>query len=571
MSFCPNCGSKINENVAFCGNCGKQINKYANKSKFHIDGRTININFDGKKILKSIKSYFLDFYTDYSSFLFKFAMLMFLAIGVGESLYPFIQRFLPQNLFNIFDGISEIYRLFVCIVLFGIFAIPIFIIKNKKQTLKKSNFLQIFWTVTIILNLLVFIAGINLYQYILYSYTVVPIVNLLLVVSSILLIYINKPKSPVVLFVSVLSFALTKCSIWQINFAILAYKINGNFSTFINIIASLGYILLVVVLFALVYFVPKKISKYLVYIPSLFIVVLVFVDLIESLSLNNIIRSIIDIFIVTSFTLLAISCTKEAKYEYVVKSNESTTKSVITVGVISLITAIVITVSLLLVSAIVCSNQINSGIEKWKDKIVTGELSTAEWSEVNKDIFKYSSTKLAKPFIDEYSFYDTLKDNRYTMQEITNCYIAYENENISDDIIEDYTNINIDESWENDIVLSSYYSKYLEMKPDIKNVFVNSRVDVDNGTITISVTNNNMMPISKCETNCKFTIGFIESGYSSGVEYGRGNKTLTIEDIPGNSSKTETFNFDADDYYDSYGSYIMAFLFEQSSTVSSIE
>ena len=109
------------------------------------------------------------------------------------------------------------------------------------------------------------------------------------------------------------------------------------------------------------------------------------------------------------------------------------------------------------------------------------------------------------------------------------------------------------------------------MQPDIKNVSVSAYVDVDNGKIEITVKNKNEMPLSKCTVKCDFTILFIEGGYYSSTEYGRGSKTIEVENIDGGSSTTKTISFDPDEYYDSYGSYIVATLMEKRVEIISIE
>ena len=79
------------------------------------------------------------------------------------------------------------------------------------------------------------------------------------------------------------------------------------------------------------------------------------------------------------------------------------------------------------------------------------------------------------------------------------------------------------------------------------------------------------MPISKCTVDCNFTILFIESGSYSSNEYGRGSKTIEVLDIAGKAEKTETITFNPDDYYDSYGSYLIATLMDKTVTLVSIE
>ena len=138
---------------------------------------------------------------------------------------------------------------------------------------------------------------------------------------------------------------------------------------------------------------------------------------------------------------------------------------------------------------------------------------------------------------------------------------------VDDDIIETYSYISVEDSWETNSTLSTYYRKYMEMQPDIEKVSVNAYVNVDNGEIEITVDNDNVMPISKCTVKCDFTILFVEPGMYSSNEYGRGSKTIVIENIDGSSAKTEIVSFNPDDYYDSYGSYMAAILMEKSASI----
>ena len=573
--YCSKCGREISENSKFCGNCGNQIKKRTKKIKgFRLPKSFEAVPiFDAKKIFNITKGYFSHFYVDYNSLFFKWAMILFLAVGFGEPLYTLISGLLPFDIYSLFSGASTVFNFAVCAVLLGIFTIPILKLKGK-ETIKKSNFLRIFWIVSLVLNMLVFLAGININQYILYSNIAVPIVEMLVVGSTVLLLYKNKPRYPIALALSVLSFALSKSSMWIIKLDISLYKNWKTWDYLIEIfnMASLGYILLVILLFVLVYIFPKKISKWLVYIPSLLIITLSIIDLIESFSFLRIISLVIDICLIILVVLFSLSCSRNNKYEYTEKNLDETKKSAVKVSIISVSTILIITVTYLLISAIVCSVQINSSISRWKTQIIGANLnSSAQWNSMSDDIFKYTSTKFVAQFIEEYNLYETLKTNRNTMEEISICYSAYKNGYVHDDIIEKYSYISVDDSWANDSILSAYYDKYLEMQPDIENVSVSAKVDVNKGLIEVTVSNKNKMPISKCTVDCKFTIIFVESGYYSSNEYGRGTKTITVENISGNSEKTETISFNPDDYYDSYGSYITAFLMDKSVSIISIE
>lgn len=567
MSFCPNCGSEINDGALFCGNCGK---KTQNEVKSNNSFKT-GVDIDFKRIINVTKDYFLNFYVDYNSKFFRFVMVLLLALGIGSPLYSSSTIFLPEKLFNSFSGAYEMFEFFVCAILFGIFSL--FLLRHKEKIIvKKSDLLAIVWIVAVILNIIVFIAGIEIYQYILYAAYASNIVEILLVVFTVLLLLKNRPKSPLFLIISAISFALSKTSLWQIKFQINIYKIWETTECFIDVLESMRYILLIIVLFLFVYLIPKKISKWLMLITVLLLVIKEFIDFVKDFSFAGILEFVLDISLVALFGLLAYCCSRKIKYDYIIENQKEIGKRTVKIGVISAICITIILTAYLLISALVCSAQINVGINRWKNKINSGNMYDSEqWKLMNNEVFKYNCTKLVDQFVDEYEFYEMLKDNKYSMQKINECYIAFENGKVNDDIIDEYYGISVDESWSSNETLSIYYDKYIEMQPKSENVSVSSYIDVNNGQIEITVNNNNLMPISKCTVDCKFTIIYVESGSYSSNEYGRGTKTVEITDVAGNSKRTETVMFDPDDYYDSYGSYITAFLMDKSVTLISIE
>ncbi|MBO5231841.1 MAG: zinc ribbon domain-containing protein [Clostridia bacterium] len=566
MAFCPNCGNEIREGAVFCGNCGKKIEKKTTTNQ------PIEIlkNFNSNNILCTLKQYFLNFYVDYNSKIFKFAIIVFLAVGISGPLYTMVSWFIP-DINSLFSGAGTVFKFLICFILFDVFCI--FILKSKsKETVKKSSFIIIFWIVAIVLNLLVFLTDMELYQYVLFSGQASVIVELLMVISSVALICKNKQKHPITLIISAISFALAKSSLWVIKFEIGFYNIYKTSDYLMNVFSAMKYIILVIALFLLVYIVPKKISKWLVYVPALAVVVLEVQELIDGFLFVDILDFIIDLGTVAVFVLFALCCSRKAEYNYVIENKEKTKKSIIKVGVISVSSLVIIVVAYLLISAIVCSAQINYGVKKWKGQVISAELnSEAQWDSMSEDIFKYSCTKFVAQFVDDYSFYETLKEERYLMEKISLCYSEYKSGYVNDETARTYTDIIIDEDWKYNSVLSPYYIKYIEMQPDIENVTVNSRVDVDNGKIEVWVKNKNKMPISKCTVKCDFTIIFIEPGSYSSNEYGRGSKNIVVENINGNTEKTQTISFNPDDYYDSYGSYIMAALMNNSTEIISIE
>lgn len=573
MPFCPNCGNEINEGVVFCGNCGKQVKNTSQSNK-----PNIKIGFDkvkeinGKKVLAAVKTHFSSFYVNYNSLLFKFAMIIFLAVGIGESLYDIANNFIPEAAFEWFQASSALYNLGFCLLLFGVFSL--ILLKRKETRIEKSSiFFDIFWLVTIVLNLIVFIAGINLYQYILYAYIAREVIAILMAVSTALLLYVKRPKYPIALVITLLSFALQNSSLWVIKLNCMMYKFDDSFKNLMDIFGtnSLGFILLVVSLFIIRYFIPEKISKWLVYIPTLLMIANSLFDLIENFNANNIIDFITELALIVMFLAFALSCSKKPTYKCSEEKEEKTSKSAIKVSIISLSSVIAITLVYLLVTAIICSAQINSSMVKWKDRIANGNVYPHQWDIIRNDLFKYNSTKLASAFIDDYSEYESIKENIGDLETISKCYNGYTQGNIGGSFAEEYADVSVEEYWKNDAVLSGYYQKYMEMKPDADKVSASVRINVDSRKITVTITNDNVLPISKCVVKSNFTIGYIEGGYYSDTEYGRGSKEFTIENIPGNSKKTEEFEFDPDLYYDSYGSYLLAFLWEQSTSLVSIE
>ena len=168
MSYCPNCGNEINENAAYCGNCGKHLNgENQNKAKSVLVKSGVTSNSDGSKITARVKKYLLNYYIDYNSLAFTFAMIMLLTVGIGGPLYSIIYSLLPSNTIVLLSMPFSVYRLIIYVVLFLVFALLVLKLKDNK-IIKKSNFIRVFWLVTLILNILVYIAGASLDDYILY-------------------------------------------------------------------------------------------------------------------------------------------------------------------------------------------------------------------------------------------------------------------------------------------------------------------------------------------------------------------------------------------------------------------
>ena len=572
MSYCPKCGKEISDSAIFCGNCGKQINRITEKDKH--SKKIFYEDFDFKCTLSKIKEYFIHFYVDFNSKFFNFALVLFLALGMGKSIYSLVYKALPQKAFELFSGAQKLYELLICSLLFGVFSVLIPKIKSK-QNIRKSNFLIIIWIVMIGLNFLNFLAGYELYDYVLFDEYAEIIIKLLTVVFTALLLYKNKPRNPIFIIISSFSFALSISSISNIQMSINFYNIDKHLGldsadTIFYVIYCLRYIILVAVLFLLVYLIPRKISKWLVFFSSLSVIVLSVIEEVinNSAFIYIILNLILETGIVAMFVLFALSCSR--KIEYIIENKVIAQICALKIGIISTSSIAIIVIAYLLISAIVCSMQINSGIKKWKTEIINGELTDSDqWNLMEEDIFKYTCDKFVSSFVYDYSFYKTLKEERRSMKRISLCYSAYKNGNV--DVVQEYSWMSVDESWANNSVLSSYYKKYKEMQPNIENVSVQAKVDVKNGEIEITVTNNNLMPISKCTVQCSFTILYIEPGMYSSNEYGRGTKTIVIEDIDGCAKKTETIFFDPDDYYDSYGSYMMASVVDNSARVIDIE
>lgn len=576
MPFCSNCGNEIKQGVSFCGNCGKSLEGQTTNQKAEKVSKVPQA-FDIKKILLWFKSYFLNFFVNYDSKLFKIAMSLLLAIGLGRTIYNIVYNYLPSAAFDWFEYAGTVYNFGLCVILFAVF-LPLFLLKRPKQVAKKSKILQIFWITTLLLNLLVFIAGLQLSEYILYSNIAKNTVAVLMYVSVALLFYKNKPKFPFALIISLLSYVMSNVSVSSIKLSFSLYKSWNNFSSLINIfrVGRLGLLVLTIVGFLVVYLLPRAISKWVIWLPAIFVVIDTVVGIFDGYLITATYSLLIDSGLIIMVVLFALSCERNKQDGSEEKTDNETKeiskKSSVMVGVISLCIVVIITVAYLLTSAIVCATQINKGMEKWRDKIVNGELkSSYSWSQANEDILKYNSDKLVKSFVDDYLDYTEIKDNFWEMETISVCYRSYLLGKMDSEQTEAYLDLSVPEYWDNSSIFAAYYDMYESMKPTEDKVSATANINVDTGTITVTVENNNVMPISECTVNCSFTILFIEPGTYSSNEYGRGTETITVEDIEGRSSKTESISFDPDSYYDSYGSYIAKVLFDKSITIESID
>lgn len=572
MAYCSKCGKELNDNAAFCGNCGNQINKTTRSQKSF---ELFKGDFDFKNILIKLKNYFAYVCVDYNSKAFKFAITLLLAIGVGEFAFSMFVNVMPISLDGVVSKTESLLRLGLCGVFFGIFSI--FILRLKpKETVKKSNFLMIFWIVTLVLNLIIFIADLKIYNYIIFERYASLVAQVLIVVSTTLLLLKNRPKYPIVLAVSCLFFTMMRTSLWSIKIDISTYKFNEAldkteelFGNTLDIIYSLRNIALVLVLFIAVYVLPKKISKLFIYIFATATVVLNLVKTIEDFKFTDIFTFILQFGVVAMLVLFAFSCSRETKYDYNIVGSENLKKRALKISLFSVGSVTVIIITYLLISALVCSAHINNGLKKWKDDIIN--VQYLDWEAVEKDVFEYKCDAFVSQFVEEYDLYETLKENRHQMEKISKCYYAFTKGQVNEDIIEQYSGIYAEESWRSDSILSAYYGQYEKMKPDKEKVSVSAYVDVEKGEIEVKVKNGNLMPISRCTVDCDFTILFIESGSYSSNEYGRGSKTIEVVDIAGKSENTKTITFNPDDYYDSYGSYLIATLMNKTVTLVSIE
>lgn len=311
--FCTNCGKEIKDNSIFCKYCGSQVKNVKSSKKINPQIYFCKAkDFVGnlwKIVVTAIKKNAFDFHINYNSLFFKFATIMLLAFGIGEPIYIIISRHLPQKALSWFSASSNLYDLGVCLILFGVFSLIILKIKDK-QTIKKSKFLQVFWLVTVILNLLLYIADLKLYKYVLFSNYVEHIITILLVLSSVLLLYKNKPKNPVVLFITLMSVALQKSSIFNLNINRFSYVLEKNFENFIDIFNynTLGLIAFVILLFLIRYLTPEKIGKWLVYMPTFMISAACVINLVEYFSIDEIFNFIINLVTIATFLLFVLSC-----------------------------------------------------------------------------------------------------------------------------------------------------------------------------------------------------------------------------------------------------------------------
>ncbi len=577
MPYCSKCGKEIKQGVAFCGNCGNQIVSVKSAASVS-DGQK---SLDVKRTAEKAKEFFSHFYVDYDSKIFKFSMILLLAFGAGVPVFNLIMSILPFKISEVmFDGAYDLLELLTCLVLFGVLIAPI-LRKKHKTSVKRSDLLTIFWIVSNVLNVFVFFAG-DLYHYILFSNYASEIIKTLAVVSTVALLLKNRPKRPFVLMLSALSFALSNSTILLIQLEISLHNLSRSLSavsgkqvSFINvdILRALVFIVLTVVLFLLMYLIPRKVSKWMILVPTLGAEILILTEFSDDY-LAFVPNYLIQTGVVLFFALAALSCTRQPGDYAIVKNKKSALK----VSVASASLSVVVVVSYLLISAIVCGTQINSGIEKWHDQIIAGNMGRiTQWDEMESDIFEYSATKFVAPFVDEYSLYKTLDENRDTMEDIAVCYAAYHPDSTSGTssyIAKKFSEIPKDvvETWKSKEFLRGYYDKYMSMKPKAEKIIVSATIDVAyGGRIDFYVKNDNAMPVSECTVNYNFTLMFIPSDSYSGPKYERGSKTVVVKDINGKSSETETVYFDPDDYYDSYGSYILVNVVNSDVSVISVK
>ncbi len=140
-----------------------------------------------------------------------------------------------------------------------------------------------------------------------------------------------------------------------------------------------------------------------------------------------------------------------------VEKTNQTKKTVI----VSLVIVFSISIINIVVSTVVSAIYVNSNFQTWKEEIFSGFYNETDWDNFYNKINKYSSVKLAKPFIENYDDYYTIKENRYFMEEINSLYFKSRSKGLNKSEIEHLENIDLPENAERDPVLKSYYNNYL--------------------------------------------------------------------------------------------------------------
>lgn len=578
--FCPKCGKELENYARFCGNCGSTVTKKIPRQPFNINNLKNTIPV--KEGLDGLKKYFT-LRVNYQSLFFKWALILLLAIGLGDAVENILLSITP--LYNILHNIipsGGLWQLLITGLFFAVF-VPIILLKKVKKTAKKSALISTLWLIAILLNALRFLASsefFGLTNYILYPNIIGNCLTVMLAVFTTLYLYKNKPQYPIPLIISAASVAMWQSSIQHFTQTAMWYRLDKAFELktayrdmwdMILNNEGLSYIFLVICLFAIRYLLPEKVGKCLVWIPALAVQIYQTIILIQYFSWYRLCDYGLDIAVTVLFVLFSLCCSKNAEYDYAVEHMLSGKKRVI-VGIVSVISTAVIASTLLLSSEIIVASQINSGIEKWKDEIIEGNVLGEEWDAVQKDIFGMKSLiKMPSHFITDYDFYTELQQYRYKMEMISECYEKYVRGYVTAEMGDKFTSLLIDDSWENDSVLSVYYDRYMKMKPTKEKVSVSSKIDISGKKIIVTVKNKNIMPIKGCTVKCDFTILYITGGYYSDNEYGRGTRSVTVEEIPANSEKIEEVYFDPDEYYNRYSSYLMATVFQQNVSLESLQ
>lgn len=596
MAFCTNCGAQLGDGATFCGNCGTAIAAPAPVAAQPTTVAqpmapqpkpTVDVLAYLRKIWAAIKGHFVGLTVDYDSAVFKWAMILMLSIGVGRPVYSLVADYLPL------EGIwLDICSLGIC-VLVGIIAAVCILRAKPPQTVKKSNILRGLWIAAMAATLLAFIAE-DMSDYVVQSVIAWNVIRLVTTVATALLLLHNKPKSPIAAMVSAAAFALNYCSSYvglllRIKLDVSMYELSVSLAEvgwdsvgFIDTLGlfdlnGLGMIILSVATALIVFLIPRKVARYLVYLPTALAAatgIILRLDAIESFQPIILAGYITDwVVIILVQVLLAKACLRRTDYPYAVENGAVNGKTIAKAVAIPLGVVAVLTTAYMLTSALIGRAQINEIANKWDVAVREGIQSESEWDELDSDCWKATATtKWAQSMTPQYATIEKINSNRYTMSKIMECYRHYQANTVTEEVAEQYTYISVEESWENDVMLSYYYDRYMEMKPTKAKVSADVDISINGGTIEVTVRNDNVMPLESCTVTSTFTIMYIEDGYfSNDIAYGRGTKLLTVEEIPGGGKKTESFTFDADDYYDGYRSYIVATLYQASESVTSVE
>lgn len=597
MAFCYKCGKEIGDNVAFCGNCG---------TKIMVNQQTVEQpKSDKSKVEKTgLKNFFKSIFSsatiDYSSSVFKYGLIFLISIALAPPLSFCIKQFIFPEFVRTIDYLESIFTFGIILLFFFVlsfFAFAPFLKKMRRSvSSKKSSVLTVLWMIALILQFAFFFIGTNISQLIINDYLLITLIEygirILFAITSVLLIYKNRPQNHFVLFLIVATVWMGVEGRWfisNVNFSTALYKstvafakIDGeSYSTdtmlqIIKMVSSsyFGIPILIVLGFIAVRIFSKKICKYITFSVVGLITIFDIIKSISNFSFDSLFSIVENIICVVGMTLFIIGIEHKKKEICVtceVKKGKFLTN--LKLYLISLGISVVLLFGAMLTSGIISSNYINKNIDEWINFVKShAPHSESEWDDFSSELNRYKPVVMTNGFLKNKYDYETITENAYELEKIDVCYLAFIDEkSFSDEMASKYKYIDVLDWWADDDILSVFYNRYTEMKPSEERVTARCYLNSNNNTLTVKVENDNILPISSCTVEYSFTLYYVTTSSYSSLEYGRGTKTVTVNDIDGKGTQEIEVSFNPDDYYDSYRSYITYMVYSDDVEIIGIE